>query len=190
MNLADLGFTKEELQERVVEQCCRLVLEGTFADEEGGEFTDDSKFAKTLKERVKQQIDDTINALAEKHVLPNVSAYIENLTLQQTTKWGEKQGEPVTFIEYLTQRAEAYMQEQVNYEGKSKEECSSSGWSWKGTQTRLAHLIDKHLHYSIENAMKGALSIVTSNISKGIEETVRLKLSELSAQLKAEVKIK
>lgn len=187
MDLAELGFTKEELQQRVVDQIAAQVMVGTFSDEEGEEFKSDSAFAKTLDKHVKKKVDDTINALAEKHILPNVASYIENLTLQATNQWGEKRGTPVTFIEYLTQRAEAYMQEQVNFEGKTKGENDS--YSWRGAQTRISHLINKHLHYSIENAMKDAMKIATSGIAKGIEETVRAKLAEVSQQLKTEVKV-
>lgn len=187
MNLADLGFTKEELQQRVIDQLCRQVMEGTFTDEDGEEYNSDSAFARTLHEHVRKQVDASISALAEKHVLPNVHAYIENLTLQTTNKWGEKQGRPVTFIEYLTQRAEAYMLEEVNYEGKTKGQDS---YSWKGTQTRISHLIERHLHYSIENAMKAALVNANSAIVGGIEKTVQIKLAEVAASLKLKVEAK
>lgn len=186
MNLADIGFTKEELQQRVIEHIAAQVMQGTFHDEDGEEFQADSTFARNLQAEVKKQVDATIAAMAEKHVLPNVNAYIENLALQTTNQWGEKAGKPVTFIEYLTQRAEAYMLEMVNYEGKPK---GTDGYSWRPEQTRLASMIHKHLHYSIENAMKEALKIATSSISKGIEETVKLKLTEITSKLKTEVKL-
>lgn len=186
MNLADLGFTKEELQQRVVEHIAAQVMQGNFHDEDGEEFKADSVFARNLQAEVQKKIDATITALAEKHVLPNVSAYIENLTLQTTNKWGEKVGKPVSFIEYLTQRAEAYMQEKVNFEGKTQEENGS--FSWNGTQTRITHLIHQHLHYSIDTAMKAALKDANGHIVKGIEEAVKIKLGEVLAALKMEVK--
>lgn len=187
MNLTDIGFTQQELQQKVIEHIASRVMEGTFADEDGDEFKTDSEFAKTLDAHVRKRVDETINALAEKHVLPNVSSYIENLTLEQTNKWGERVGRPVTFIEYLTQRAESYMTEQVNFEGKSKEEAGY-GWSGSAAQTRIAHLIHRHLHYSIENAIRAALKDASSHIAKGIEETVKLKLGEVLKALTLEVK--
>jgi hypothetical protein len=185
MNLVDLGFTKEELQKRVVEHIAAQVMEGTFHDEDGEEFSGDSKFAKTLHEHVRKQIDASIAGLAAKYVLPNVQAYIENLTLQTTNQWGEKQGKPVTFIEYLTQRAEAYMQEEVNYEGKTKGQDS---YNWRKSQTRISHLIHQHLHYSIETAMKNALATANSVIVEGLKKTVEIKLGEVAAAMKVELK--
>src|SRR5690606_18153600 len=148
------------------------VLTQTCFNPEGDyEFERESDFKRSLDSLVKERIDAKINELAERFILPDVATYIENLTLQETNKWGEKTGEPLTFIEYLTKRAEAYMQEQVNYEGKSKEEAGS--YSWHGKQTRIAYLIHQHLHHSIERAMKDAMKIATSQIAQGIQETAR-----------------
>lgn len=188
ITLESLGFTQEQLQDRVVETLCDRVLQTVgYGGEDGDdEYVADSEFSRTIEKRVKQHIDATINALAEKHVLPNVSSYIENLTLQATNQWGEKAGKSVTFIEYLTQRAEAYMMEKVDLQGKDKQ--SAGGYSWNGTQTRVTHLVHQHLHYSIENAMKQAMAQANSQIVKGIEETVKTKLGEISQKLKVEVK--
>lgn len=182
------GFTREELQDRVVDQLCSQVMHGKIWNEDGEDLDADSTFARKLRESVEKQINTTIEALAAKHVLPNVAAYIENLTLQETTKWGEKKGEPLTFIQYLVQRAEAYMNEQVNYEGKSKGEADS--YSWTGKQSRITHLIHKHLHYSIETAMKDALAIANTAFTRGIEETAKIKLAEMSTALKVAFEVK
>lgn len=187
LDLQSLGFTKEELQNRVVDQVSKSILSNVGWDDEDGNYDVDSKFTKTIKTRVLKHIDDTINALAEKHVLPNVAAYIENLTITETNHWGEKKGTTVTFIEYLTQRAEAYMQERVNHSGKGKGEDS---YSWTGAQTRITYLVNTHLHFSIERAMKDALQIANSAIAKGIEETVKVKLGEITAGLKVAVTTK
>lgn len=186
--LQTLGFSVEQLQQRVVDQICESLLKRSYEDEDGDCFFGESEFKKKLDSEIKKRVDETINALAEKHVLPNVAQYIENLTIQKTNEWGEKRGETISFIEYLIQRAQDYMQEKVNYEGKAKAE--SGGYSWSGTQTRITHLIEKHLHYSIEQAMKNSLQIATSEIAKGLHETTRLKLNEIAANMKVEVKTK
>ncbi|MDN7913721.1 hypothetical protein [Burkholderia cepacia] len=187
LDLEALGFTKEELQQRVIDQVSKSILSSVGWDDEDGEYDVESKFTKTIQQRVIKHVDNTINALAEKHVLPNVADYIENLTLQATNKWGERTGEKLTFIEYLTQRAEAYMTEKVNHSGKSKAEDS---YSWSGTQTRITYLVNQHLHFSIERAMKDALQIANSAISTGIQETVKLKLGEIAQSLKVSVATK
>lgn len=186
LNLESLGFTKEELQQRVVDQLCNELIAGLRYNEAGEESLIDSEFGKKLKAVVKCHVDDTIQNIAEVHIFPKVSEYIENLTLQETNKWGEKKGTSLTFIEYMIQRAEAYMTEKVNYEGKSKGEAFGS---WTGTQARLSHLIHKYLHYNIEAAMQTALKDANSYIVKGLEETIKIKLKEISDSLKVGLKL-
>lgn len=189
MDLQELGFTKEELQERVIDKIVQRVMNSTeYNYDSDSEYLGDSQFARDLQKRVKEQIDASINDLAAKHVLPNVAKYIEELTLQTTNQWGERVGTPVTFIEYLTQRAEAYMTEKVSFDGKAKTEAN--GYSWNGTQTRITYLVHQHLHYSIETAMKQALQIANSAIASGIQETVKQKLGEISSSLKVSVATK
>lgn len=188
IDLATLGFTNEELQERVIDRICEQLLTGIDSDPDSGdEYQVASTFRRGIDNRVKAKIEETINAIAEREVLPNVTTYIESLVLQETNSWGEKRGNPVTFREYLVQRAEAYMQEKVDFQGKSKAEAG--GYSWNGTQTRITHLVHQHLHYSIESAMKDAMKAATGSIAIGITETVKTKLAEVSAKLKTEVKI-
>lgn len=91
--------------------------------------------------------------------------------------------------EYLISRAETYLTEQVNYEGKSKSENGSYS-SWSGAQTRLTHLVHKHLNYNVESAMKEAIKNANAVIVGGIEHTVRIKLQEVANALKVEVKTK
>lgn len=189
IDLAALGFTQEELQARVVDQLCEKLLTGMEYDPDSEtECPVASRFQQAIAARVKQHVEETINAIAEAKVLPNVREYIETLSLQATNEWGEKRGESVTFVEYLVQRAQAYMQEKVNFEGKSK--AVANGYSWNGTQTRLTHLIHQHLHYSIEHAMKDALTSATAQIAKGIHETARLKLNEIAASMKVAITTK
>lgn len=189
INLESLGFTQEELQERVIDRICESLLSSIEYDpEDGGEYPVASKFKQLIDKRISQQVDETINALAEKHVIPNVTQYIETLTLQETNAWGEKRGEPVSFIEYLTQRAQEYMQEKVNFEGKTKAEAGS--YSWSGAQTRITHMIHQHLHYSIESAMKQAMQVATGEIAKGLQETAKIKLGEIASNLKVQVSTK
>lgn len=188
ITLESLGLTQDELANRVVAKIADSVMTGVHFDEDGEEYVDDSKFMRTLNQKVQAMLDAKVDEIGEKHVLPKVTAMVENLVLQETNKWGEKRGEPVTFVEYMVGRAEAYMKEPVNYEGKTKEQSGS--YSFSATQTRVTNLIEKHLHYSIDTAMKAALNDATTNIAKGINETVRLKLNEAIQGFKVTTAIK
>lgn len=188
LDLTSLGFTKEELADRVVQRIADQILSEQGIDENGESTTVASSLDRRLRKLVAERVDVTINALGEKHVLPNITNYVENLCLQETNKWGEKIGAKLTFVEYLVKRAESYMTEPVNFDGKSKDESSSYGWS--GTQTRITHLVHKHLHYSIESAIKAALAGATTTIAKSLHETCRLKINEAAASLTINVKTK
>lgn len=191
ITIESLGITEEELQQRVVERIAGLamtkIVEGyDYDDEQVFRYDGASALSKDLDKLIKEKIDAKVNEIADAHVLPGVESMVENLTLQETNRWGEKVGEPVTFIEYLIHRAENYMTEKVDYNGKSKSEAGS--YSWSGTQTRVSHLVEKHLHYSIENAMKAAVKNANDVIVKGLNETVKIKLKEVADGLKVNVK--
>lgn len=189
IDLQSLGFTQEELQDRVVERICEQLLTSIDYDPDSGEEAPvASRFQNAIKDMVKKRVDETINALAERYLLPNVGKFIEELTIQETNQWGEKRGEPVTFIEYLVGRGKAYMQEEVDNYGKTKAEANGSWYGAK--QTRITYLIHQHLANSIETAMKDAMKVATGEIAKGIHETARHKLNEIAASLKVSVATK
>lgn len=175
INLESLGFTRKELQERIIE---RLVDEFT-----NGRDFDADWFTKQVNDKVQEAIKTAINALAETHILPNVQGYIETLVLTETNGWGEKKKE-YTFIEYLTKKANDYISEKVDYDGKSKD---AGGYGWSGKQTRISNMIHQHLHYNIDSAVKDALKNANSVLVKGIEDTVKIKLNEVANSLKVGV---
>lgn len=174
LTLESLGLSRAELIERLIE---RLVSE--MSGEEIG-----SK----VRDLVQKRTDETVARLAEERVLPNVQEYVENLTLQETNRWGEKVGRSLTFVEYLAERAEAYLAEKVNFEGKTKGEAVGLGW--RGEQTRITHMVHQHLHYRIESAMKDALKVVMDSLSEDLAETARMKLQDLAKGLRVQVQQK
>jgi hypothetical protein len=180
LTLESIGLTQDELQERLIDALCDRLLTTVYFDDDGDETLQGSRLKKQLQSQVEKKIDAAINAIAEKHILPNVATYLENLVLQQTNEWGEKKREPVTFIEYLVQRAEHYLNETVSHDGKGKAE---GGYQWSGAQTRVAYLVHHHLQYSIETAMKQAVKDANSVIVGGLAETVKMKLKEVSDKL-------
>lgn len=183
--LEALGLSREEAIERVVGKLADGLLYGESTDEDGYTHRIRGEFARDLDKAITAKIDATVQALADAEVGPRIAALIEGVTLQQTNKWGEKQGSPVTFTEYLVQRAEAYMVEEVSYEGKTKGQDS---FGWRSFGTRAAYMIDKHLSFAIKTAMEKALADANASITKGLNEAVRIAISNLTVQVKTEVK--
>lgn len=182
LTIESLGISTDELTQRLVQTMADRLL-GEWADDDEGKTTLHRRLEKLVIERVDQAIED----LAGRHVLPNVAQYVETLVLTETNKWGEKSGRSLTFVEYLVERAEHYLTEKVDYKGKAKGE--EWGSSWSPHQTRVSHLVHEHLQYSIKTAMEQALKTANSKIAEGIQETVKIKLAEIVASLKVEAKI-
>jgi hypothetical protein len=192
IDLELLGMTREELQQRVVERIAdSLLAEKSEAwDEETGEpyiNSVESKAIKTLKQLIKDRVDGRIKQMADEHVLPKVAEMVETITFEETNRWGErvKSERPLTFREYLVLRAEAYMREEVDYQGKAKPERDSYSWTKEGT--RIAHMVHEHLHYEIKHAMEQAVKSVNSALADGIASTVKIKLEEITKGLKVAV---
>ena len=191
MEIGDLGLTKEQIFEGVVNKVSAdlLHIPVRFSDEDGGEYEDfkETPFQKELREQIKKKIDSTIETIVEKHVLPNAEQHIKNLVLQETNKWGEPKGESLTFVEYLTKQAENFMLEEVNYEGKPK---GYDSFSWHKKGTRIEYMIHKYLQYHIEEWAKEALKTANKTIVDGLQKAVEIKLQELLQSLKIGVTTK
>ena len=185
-DLEALGFTKEEIAERVIDRITASILTTGATDEDGYGYEVPSEFKRDLDKAVKARIDAEVTRIGDEHILPHIADLIDGVTLQQTNQWGEAKGEPVTFTEYLVERAEAYMTEPVDYNGKTKKESGNFSFSAKGT--RVAYMIDKHLHYAIDTAMKKALADANATIAKGLNESVRTAIKNLTVNVKTEVK--
>ncbi len=180
MDIESLGITKADLINRIVEAAVEHVLDGHDAGD---------RVVRRVQEKITDQVNAAVEEIGDKQVLPLMVAKIDTLAMQVTTGWGEKIGKPVTFREYMQQRAEKYMTEEVNYEGMDAAECRSRSNSFNKSQTRIAHMVNKHLHYEIEIAMKDALKAANSQIAAGIQETVKIKLAEIAASIKTTVTV-
>lgn len=188
LTLAELGLTQEELRERVIDKMAEQLLGEKSFDEDGYATVSSSHLKQQLEKKIVSHVEATIAHLADVHVLPSVSRYIEDLTLQETTKWGEKKGAPMTFREYMVHRAESYLREEVNFEGKTKAENGS--YSFSGAQTRITHLVHRHLHYTIESAMKEAVNNINKVMGEALAETCKIQLKNIAASLKVNVMTK
>lgn len=175
--LEQLGISADSLRDEVIERAADRLVESYVSDDE---------VRAAIEKIVTTAIDQTTERIAAEEAGPLIEEKIEGVVLQRTNEWGEPKGEPLTFVGYLVQRAEAYLTEPVDYKGKPKAE--SGAYGWKPTQTRIAWMIDEHLQYSIKTAMEEALKTADSAIAGGIAETVKIKLREVSAALKVEVK--
>jgi hypothetical protein len=180
-SLQELGFKKEEIEQKVVESIADRMLSEWFYDGETGAMEpSDSRLAIKFHEVVKKHVERQINKLAEEYIVPNVRGIIESVALQATNQWGEKTGQPKTFIEYLTEQANNYLTQPVDYQGKHVERSSYG----RQEQTRLVHLVHEHFRYAIESSMKDAVEQVKKQLGPMLQETCKIKLNEIASTLK------
>lgn len=172
-----LGLTQEELRDQVIDRAAHMLRDDTY-DNVSGELR--RKFA----DLVRLDLDALVRSYADEKILPLIKDRVQDLVLQSTNGWGEKTGEPVTFVEYMIKRAEAWITDKVDYNGKKPEYSST------GVQTRIAWMVESHLHHQIKTAMETALKDANTAIAKGLYETVRLKLNEVLASIKIGVTTK
>lgn len=162
------------------------VLE-TLTDKLVHELFEESSFENKLQAMVQKAIDQAVDKIAKANLNPRVEDMVSKVCLQDTNRWGEVIGKKLTFTEYLVARAEKYLTEEVDYEGRPK---NADSYGWKAYQTRMTHMIHKHLHYNIENSMKDAVNIVNKSLVPSLEEAVKIKLEEIAKGLKMNVEIK
>jgi hypothetical protein len=182
--LNEFGFTKQEIEEKVVSKIADDLMSEYVYDPETGVDAKDTHLAIKFHEIIRKHVERQLNKLAEEYIVPNVRTLIESVCLQATNQWGEKIGEQKTFIEYLTESANNYLSQPVDYQGKPVERNRYN----QNEQTRLVHLVNQHLHYSIESAMKDAVDQVKKSIGPALEQTCKIKLNEIVGKLKVEVK--
>ncbi len=171
-----LGLTQKELREQVIERAAEKLRDTIDVGDYGH-----------LNKIIQDATNTAVSRYIEKTIVPMLEKEIASITFQATNEWGERNGKSVTFREYLVQRAERWIREEVNYDGKPK---GTDGYSWKGYQTRVAFMIHKHLHYSIEHAIEDMLKTANASIVGGIEQTVKMKLAEIQTAIKVTSQVK
>ena len=86
-------------------------------------------------------------------------------------------------MEYLVERGDAYLREPTDHWGKARGEPGTD-YNWKASTTRIAGLIDKHLSFAIDSAMKKALAEVNASIVGGLEAAVKIQLAKITENFK------
>lgn len=176
MSGLDLGLSQEELREQVIERASEKIAGAVR--QEGL----DPIFGGIVQETAAE----VARKVADEELRPWVEQEIDQLVMQKTNEWGEAVGKPQTFREFVVAMAERYLEEPVNYEGKTRKEAR--GMTFQAKAPRLAFMVDRQLHIQIEGAIRAALKNANERITDSIQETVKLKLRELSDALKVEVK--
>ena len=189
--LEALGVSVEELGNRIVDQAVDRLLSSTGFNPETEEETHyESRFKREIEKRVQESVDKKIAALAEVHVLPRVGEMIEAADMRQTNQYGEAKSPPMTFKEYIANRAQVYMTENVDYHGNSKADLAAkneSDYNWRSRGPRLTVLMRNYIQDSLETQAKAAVNDVNKVIAANIAKAAQDAIAAASANLKVTV---
>ena len=185
--LEALGISPEELGNRIVDQCVEALLNSTgFNPDTEEETRYESRFKREIEARIQKAVDEKIAALAAVHLIPRVGEMIEKADMRKTNAYGEPKSPPMSFKEYIAHRAEEYMSENVNYQGKSKAE-DGDGYNWRSEGPRLTVLMRGYIRDTLEKHAKAAVTDVNKAIAKNIETAARDAITAAAASLKVTV---
>lgn len=191
MNLQDLGITPEELQERLVTKLAEDFLTTTYSDEYGDPVERPSSIKKQLDAQLKKTIDAKFEDLAQRLIAPNLEKLITELVIQRTNEFGQVKGEPQTFIEYLVDRANKYIEEPVDDKGRTQEEFKRDGnsYGWKAAGSRLIVQIDKYLSNAIKEAVIKLVQTQGKSFAEGIRRETLAAINQVTAKMTVAVTV-
>lgn len=171
--LETIGLTKEEMADRVAERIANSLIEERI-------------FADALRKKVEGLVGESIEKIALQHVAPDFPALVETMLLQNTNRWGESKGAPLTFREYLTEKAEEFLREPVDMDGKTKRD---GGSFYGATTSRVMYMIHKHLHHEIGRTIEACMKDANSQLVAGLQQGIKIKLEQLLSSLKIKTEV-
>lgn len=184
--LEALGVSTEDLANRIVDQAVDTLLSSTgFNPDTEEETRYESRFKREIEARVQKAVDQKIAALAEVHVVPRVGEMIEAAEMRKTNNYGEPTSPPMTFKEYIAHRAEAYMAESVDSQGRAKGEGDS--YNWRASGPRLTVLMKMYIQETMERHAKAAVTDVNKAIAQNIEKAAKDAITAAAAAIKVSI---
>lgn len=176
IDLQTLGFTQEELQNRVVDQLCGRLMDGPICDDDGRAS---SGITAKINAKISAMVDEKLTAMMAATIGPSLASYIEKIVITPTNAYGERKGTPQTLVEYMTTAAAAYLNETVDDKGNGK---GRDSYNWKPETTRAVWLANRELRDSIVAAMNTTLAGTNATIGAAIADAVKMSVENIKQQ--------
>lgn len=176
--LEALGFSREEIQNKIVDAAVEDLLSGVSVDDEGNAHRMASRLRESFNTELTQRIADTVSNLVSTLVTPE---YIRATTFPRYSKYGEKKGDPLTFKEFVEQCVSKILDAKVDDSGKILEPGSygydrgkhfMSGLVEKAVERELREAIQKgliNIQQEVTNALKAAATEIITKITASIK---------------------
>jgi len=185
MDASELGMTQEEMAERVIDRIAEKAMRtcGILYDPDDEESTEvDTRLAQRLDAAINARIDADVKVAAAKVFMPAV----ETRVFQTTNMWGESTGDVATFTEHIIAKANAYMAEKVDKNGKAKKKGDS--YQWIGIRTRLEDAIHRLLHDPLKEAMSIVVKTNAAAFLESVQKVAKDSLAQTNLKISTTVK--
>ena len=178
-----LGISQEEMIEKVVDAMSDKILAAPDDD------MDNTHYRNTIIEKldmvIAERIESEVRKNFDRHVTPRIEEMIADMTFTKTNNWGERAGKTLTLREFLIEKAEAYMGEDVNAQGHSKSQCR--GHSFYGAGNRLSVMIDNHLEAEFKRVVDDIYQIANKGFEDGIKAEMTRAIEDVSKRMQVSI---
>lgn len=193
--LKELGLSPKKLGNRIVARCAKELLSSlSFGDD-----PDDpparmkSDLAKRIEAKVKERVDLALDTIAVSVLGTEVERLVSGMVFKTTNSYGEPKGPDRTLIEYITSRIDEFLNDKVDYSGKTAKEherAGNSSYHFKAVGTRLSVLIGMSIEEKIKASLTAAVTDINNSIAGGLVELTKMKMAEIAASLKVAVTVR
>lgn len=189
VTLENLGISNEDLLEKLTDKLCENLLTRYSYDDDMQGYPVSTEFKRLMDKKIQELVDAKLQTIAEEHVMPGMIEKIDSMIVRQTNEYGEDVEEPVSLVQYLVKKAENYMYQEVDSNGKPT--GSQRHWERNKPQnTLLAYQIDQYLHVYIRQAMETVIGAGNKTLVKALSEACKIQLENTAKKLKVSVETK
>ena len=174
---ANLGMDREELAERLVSR-----MLNTEYDEYDEEVR--SSWSRRLGKAATHALEEATDKMAKESIEPAAQEMIRKLVLQPCDRWGVKKDLPTSFEEYMARMAEEWMSEEIDKNGKSKQ---NQGYGFKSVGRRIDVLVSGAIKKEVDERMQVLADTISEQLEKKLHDQIGGRISALVGEIKLEI---
>ncbi len=173
VTLEQLGLSVDGVRDVIVNKVSEELFE-QLSRENGEDL--ESRILEIVRKRTVTLMAERIDKVIGEAIEPRINDIVDNLVFQETNNWGEPKKPAMSLREKALHLAEQWMSEPVNYNGETKKNDS---YNWRKDSTRIIHMVEKRIQFTIEEAVKSAVADLNSKVAGGIADAVKHTMTEM-----------
>jgi len=185
MDLKELGFTQEELQQKVVETIVHdLMKQKNYDYDEDCACLGDSAFSRKLSSMMDDKIEESMRAMFEQKASGEIKVMIDEFIINHTDKCGEKINESESLSQFIVKKAESILNERVKFNG-----VKSDSYNSRDTTTRLEYMFNKAFDGKVSKLIDESVDHIKQTIENSLEESIQQRISTAFTKMRANLTI-